>query len=232
MVGMHYIHRGPKNEICEKGKFPKLTDLELGFSRDGFHWDRPDRRGFIVGSRTEGSWDRGYLHGTAGMFVVLDDQLIFPYMGTSGIAPDGYRGMYTGGAIGLAMLRRDGFASLDAGEEAGMLTTRPVVFQGSRLFVNVAAPNGALRVEALDETGRVVATSQPVSGDSTKQAVAWADRADLSDLAGKPIRFRFHLTRGSLYSFWVTSDAAGASNGYVGAGGPEFAGVRDVARQP
>jgi len=53
MVGMHYIHRGPKNEICQKGKFPKLLDLELGFSRDGFHWDRPDRSGFIRCSRQE-----------------------------------------------------------------------------------------------------------------------------------------------------------------------------------
>ena len=90
MVGMHYIHRGPNNGVCEKGKFPKLIDLELGFSRDGFHWDRPDRRGFIVGSRTEGSWDRAYLHGTAGVFAVLDDQLVFPYMGTSGIQAVAY----------------------------------------------------------------------------------------------------------------------------------------------
>ncbi|MEZ0385805.1 MAG: hypothetical protein ACAI34_01965, partial [Verrucomicrobium sp.] len=127
MVGVHYVHRGPKNDVCDAGKFPKLIDLELGFSRDGFHWDRPDRRGFIVGSRTEGSWDRGYLQSTAGIFAVVGDQLIFPYMGASGIAPNGNRGMYTGGAIGLAMLRRDGFASMDAeaGSTAGTLTTRP-----------------------------------------------------------------------------------------------------------
>ena len=62
MIGMHHIHRGPKNEICAKGKFPKLTDLELGFSRDGFHWDRPDRRGFLRGERRVGAWDRAYLH--------------------------------------------------------------------------------------------------------------------------------------------------------------------------
>jgi len=101
--------------ICEAGKFPKRTDLELGFSRDGFHWDRPDRRGFIPGSRTEGSWDRGYLHGTAVVFVVLNDQLVFPYMGTSGIAPSGKRGMDTGGAIGLAMApwERDDAARID-----------------------------------------------------------------------------------------------------------------------
>ena len=59
---------------------PKLTDLELGFSRDGFHWDRPDRSGFIKCSRTEGAWDRAYLHSTTGVFVVCDDELVFPYL--------------------------------------------------------------------------------------------------------------------------------------------------------
>lgn len=228
MVGMHYIHRGPKNEICEKGKFPKLLDLELGFSRDGFHWDRPDRRGFIVGSRTEGSWDRAYLHGAAGVFAVLDDQLVFPYMGTSGIAPSGHRGMYTGGSIGLATLRRDGFASMDAGAAGGVLTTRPVKFKGAHLFVNADTSKGELRAEVLDEKGTVLATSKPFTGDQTKQQIEWDGVADLSAFAGKPVRFRFHLTGGQFYSFWMTSDAKGASNGYLGAGGPGYPGVRDV----
>jgi predicted neuraminidase len=227
MVGMHYIHRGPKNDICDAGKFPKLLDLELGFSRDGFHWDRPDRRGFIVGSRTEGSWDRAYLHSTAGVFVVLDDQLVFPYMGTSGIAPSGKRGMYTGGSIGLATLRRDGFASMDAEAKSGTLATRLVSFKGSHLFVNVDAPKGKLRVELLDESNKVVAASKPFTGDKTKQPIEWESAPDLAAFAGKPMRFRFHLTNGQLYAFWVTSDPNGASNGYVGAGGPEFAGTID-----
>lgn len=229
MIGMHYIHRGPKNEICDAGKFPKLLDLELGFSRDGFHWDRPDRRGFIVGSRTEGSWDRAYLHSTAGVFVVLDDKLVFPYMGTSGIAPSGKRGMYTGGSIGLATLRRDGFASMDADAKGGVLTTRLVVFKGRHLFVNVNAPKGELRVEVLDESGEIVAASKQFSEDKTKQLVAWEGASDLAAFAGKPVRFRFHLANGSLYSFWMSADERGASNGYVAAGGPDFAGVRDVA---
>lgn len=223
MIGMHYIHRGPKNEICDKGKFPKLVDLELGFSRDGFHWDRPDRRGFIVGSRAEGSWDRAYLHSTAGVLVVLDDQLVFPYMGTSGIAPSGHRGMYTGGSIGLAILRRDGFASMDG---SGELTTRPLKFRGKHLFVNV---NGEVRVDVLDEAGKVVRSSKMVSGDHTKLKIEWSDGSDLSDQAGRNVKFRFHITKGSLYAFWVTSNENGASNGYVGAGGPAFNGVRDTA---
>jgi predicted neuraminidase len=221
MVGLHYIHRGPKNEICDRGGFPKLVDLELGFSRDGFHWDRPDRRGFIAGSRTEGSWDRGYLHGAAGVFVVLEDQLVFPYMGTSGVAPSGHHGMYTGGSIGLATLRRDGFASMDG---PGELTTRPLKFKGRHLFLNV---NGEVRVEVLDEGGEVLRSSLPAAGDRTKLKIEWPEGADLSGLTSKNVKFRFHLKNGSLFAFWVTPDQNGSSNGYVGAGGPAFNGTRD-----
>ncbi len=51
----------------------------------------------------------------------------------------------------------------------------------------------------------------------------------LAARAGQQVRFRFHLSRGSLYAFWVTQDAGGASNGYVAAGGPAFTETRDQA---
>lgn len=220
IVGMHQIHRGPDNRVCEEGRFPKLTDLEVGFSRDGFHWHRPSREPFLAGTRREGDWDRAYLHSTTGVFVVLGEKLVFPYTGFSGIGPDGSRGMYHGASIGLAFLRRDGFASMDG---PGELTTRPVRFQGEHLFVNFS---GALRVEVLGEAGRVVGASETVSGDTTKQRV---ELPGLATLAGKPVKFRFHVAKGSLYAFWVTPDENGASHGYVGAGGPGFHGFRDVA---
>ena len=47
-------------------------------------------------------------------------------------------------------------------------------------------------------------------------------------LADNPVRFRFHLRGGSLYSFWVSPDKAGASHGYVGAGGPGLTGPTDT----
>jgi predicted neuraminidase len=223
MIGMHQIHRGPANSICEKGGYPKLTDLELGFSRDGFHWQRPDRSGFIRGERREGAWDRAYLHTTTGVLVVLNDQLVFPYCAFSGDAGDGRTRMYGGAAIGLARLRRDGFASMDG---PGELTTRPVRFQGRHLFVNL---DGEMQVELLDEDEQVVLRSSVVSGDKTKLRVEWLEGSDLEKWRGKNLRFRFHLAKGSLYAFWVTPDAGGASNGYLGAGGPGFDGVRDTA---
>ncbi|MBL9090991.1 MAG: exo-alpha-sialidase [Planctomycetaceae bacterium] len=224
MIGMHQILRGPNNDICAKGGYPKLTDLELGFSRDGFHWDRPDRRGFIRGERREGAWDRAYLHTTTGVLVMLDDHLVFPYCAYSGDAGGGRGNIYGGAGVGLAMLRRDGFASMDG---PGELTTRPVRFTGSHLFVNV---QGEVRVEVLDEAGKVLRSSQPASGDLTKLKIEWTDASGLSAQAGKNVKFRFHLRNGSLYSFWITPDENGASGGYIGAGGPGFAGLRDTAK--
>jgi hypothetical protein len=121
--------------------------------------------------------------------------------------------MYSGASIGLATLRRDGFASM---EGTGSLTTRPVKFKGSHLFVNVA---GDLRVEVLDETDNVLASSPVVSSDDTQAKV---ELPELAAFVGKPVRFRFHLAQGALYAFWVTSDEKGSSNGYVGAGGPNL----------
>lgn len=233
LLGAFQIHLGPRNSICELGNFPKVTDIKIGFSRDGFHWDRPDRRAFIAATRKDGDWDRGYVHTTTGVCLVVGDQLYFPFTAYSGIAPDGkHRGMYTGASIGMAVLRRDGFASMDANDRAGTLTTRPVKFNGSRFFVNAAPAGGELRVEVLDEQGMVISgfsrgECTPVSEDRTLQPVAWKGGSDLSALRGKPVAFRFHLSKGSLYAFWVSPNESGASRGYVAAGGPGYDGVID-----
>ena len=121
----------------------------------------------------------------------------------------------------VSPLRRDGFASMDG---PGELTTRPVKFKGRHLFVNV---NGEVRVDLLDEAGQLLRSSLPATGDRTKLKIEWPDGADLSDVAGKNVKFRFHLKKGALFAFWATPDENGASNGYVGAGGPAFQGTRD-----
>jgi len=233
IVGMNQIHRGPDNRTCAEGGHPKLTDLELGFRRDGFHWHRPDRRGFIRGERTEGAWDRAYLHTTTGVFSILNDQLVFPYCAYSGIDAAGAPGLYRGGAIGLATLRRDGFASMNAGKEAGSLTTRPLTFSGKHLFVNVDCPKGELRVEILNREGEPIAPftqarCQPIEEDATLIRVDWDTGDDLAALIGQQVRFRFTLRQGALYSFWVSPDESGRSEGYVAAGGPGYPGTRDT----
>ena len=117
-----------------------------------------------------------------------------------------------------------------------MLTTRPVTFSGSHLFVNADLKGGELRVEVLDRQGRVRApfsrdTCEPLRTSGTRQAVTWRG-ASLGAVAGEPIRFRFTLTAGSLYAFWVSDSVRGHSHGYPAAGGPEFSGPIDSDERP
>ena len=233
MIGMFGILRGPTaGKLWDQLKCVKRNDLHIAYSRDGFYWDRPDRTPFLACTRKEGDWENGYLHSGVGVLSVVDDKLYFYYSGWSGVGPKGPT-TYAGGSTGVAMLRRDGFASLDADEKGGKLTTWPVTFKGKYLFVNVDAPNGALKTEILDEQGKVIApytaeNSVVFKGDKTRQQLTWKGATDLSQVAGKKVRFRFSLTNGQLYSFWVSPDFSGASYGYVGAGGPGFDGLVDT----
>ena len=242
MLGAFTIYLGPDNSVCAAEGVPKLTELHLGFSRDGFHWSRPDDRSpFIPASRTAGTWDRAYLHSNAALCLVMGDELWFYYTGFKGDParkklPIERNGMYAEASVGVARLRRDGFASMTAGENEGVLTTRSLVFtQGDRLFVNVNCPEGKLRVEVLDADGAVIPglseeECEAIVLDATRVAVRWKDGPRLGSLQGRPVRLRFHLKQGDLYAFWV-ADADGASHGYLAGGGPGHASLRDDGRK-
>lgn len=232
MLGFYQIHRGPANSVSMGKGIPKITELNLAYSRDGFHWHRPDRDAFIPATRNAGDWDRGYVQSVGGVCLIVGDELWFYYTGFRGDQENTHEdwmlnGMYANGSTGLAKLRRDGFVSLNSGDGGGTVTTRPVVFEGNHLFVNVNSSEGGLRAEILGEDGSVIApytleNSQAVTTDTTLVEMTWNDVGDLSALHEKPVRFRFHLENGKLYSFWVSPDKTGASHGYVGAGGPGF----------
>lgn len=231
MLGQFYIHLGPKNEISNERKEPKITEINLGYSRDGFHWSRPSREAFIEAARTDDSWDKGYIHGTTGVCLVVRDSLYFPYTGYSGIASDGTRGMYTGASIGIATLRRDGFVSLET-SSSGYIVTKPMIFNGKYLFVNVDCPKGALRVEVLDRYNNVVPGYEldnciPIRENKTLYRVEWKNKKDLQALDKDKIKLRFSIENGALYSFWITPDIYGASFGYQGAGAVGLSGVVD-----
>ena len=228
-VGLFTIWRGDQN--IPEGR-PKPNSVFLGFSRDGYHWSRPDRTPFIPVSEKQGDWNWGNVQSAGGGFLVWGRKLHFYFSGRAG-APDKRD---AGGATGLATLRRDGFASMDAGSEQGMLTTRPMKFTGKYLFLNADVTNGVMQVEVLDENNQpiqpftrensVLQVGTPdqliANVDYTLMMANWKGALDLSALAGRTVKFRFHLLKGSLYSFWVTPSKLGASRGFVAAGGPHF----------
>lgn len=248
-VGLFTIWRGDKN--IPEGR-PKPNSVWLGFSRDGYHWHRPNREPFLDVSGRQGDWNWGNVQSVGGGFLVVQRQLFFYFSGRAGVAGqrDG------GGATGLAFLRRDGFCSMDAGPEGGVLTTRPVKFTNGRyFFMNADAKDGEIRVEVLDENNQLVKTTVAVpmqtqtgqkttnnmdfvlnketvagiggaTGDQTLQQVVWGSVPNLDFLRGRTIKFRFHVRNAKLYSFWVSPTGGfrvgGASAGFVAAGGPHF----------
>jgi len=222
MLGLFSIWQG---DPAARGN-QKRNEVMLGFSRDGFHFSRPDRRPFLGIDESDDAWNWGNVQSAGGGCLVVGDRLFFYH--------SGWRDRATGPiSTGVAFLRRDGFASMDAGEVEGTLSTRPVRFDGKHLFVNVDAEDGRLQAEILDESARVIepftkANCLPVSTDKTLAAIKWNGAEDLSAVAGKPVRFRFYLKNGSLYAFWVSPDASGSSRGYVAAGGPGFTGPTDT----
>jgi hypothetical protein len=240
MLGLFSIWRGDYRadaqtetaEALRAAGRPKSNEVFVGFSRDGFHWDRPDRRPFVPAAPQQGAWNWGNVQSVGGGCLVVGDRLYFYHSGRAGKGMPGSASHDSAAATGVSFLRRDGFASMDAAAAGGVLTTRPLQFSGNRLFVNLEAPAGELRVEVLDAQGQplepyTAAACRPASTDNTCQAMAWQDGADLGRLAGQPLRFRFHLRSGRLYSFWVSSDEAGKSSGFMAAGGPGFVGGRD-----
>ena len=238
MLGFFEILHGPSNDINAAKGLPKNTSLSFAYSRDGFHWHRPDRT-MAISSEQRPVWDCGYVQSLGNLCTVRGDKLWFYYIGFAGdeslklgdpkikMTSSMQSGLYGNAATGVAFLRRDGFASLNASAKPGTLTTRPVTFSGKHLFVNLDAPQGSLIAEALDMNNSPVepftfANCVPVAGDTTLAQFCWKGGDDLTPLAGRAVRFRFLLTNGKLYAFWVSRDASGRSDGYVAGGGPGF----------
>lgn len=222
ILGFYSQWQGPENHIARGLMIPKRNELMLGYSRDGFHFSRPSHAPFWGVDETPGAWNMGNMQSINGVPLIVGDSL---YIYSTGRNPNGLW-WDAGTATGLATLRRDGFVSMRASGENGeaYLQTEAVSFDGDHLFVNAVA-NGSLLVEVLDADGEPVpglgkGDCRPFRGDSTKARIEWKTRQDLSSLRGKKVAFRFYLTDGDLYSFWVSPWPSGESRGYTAGGGP------------
>ncbi|MGQ9731357.1 MAG: hypothetical protein ACUVX8_08785, partial [Candidatus Zipacnadales bacterium] len=104
-------------------------------------------------------------------------------------------------------IRIDGFVSVEAPLAGGEVITRPLVFEGSRLTLNFSASAaGTVQVELQDSEGEAlegftIEECPLLLGDSLDRTVEWHQGADVSALAGKPVRLRFVLRDADVYSF-------------------------------
>jgi hypothetical protein len=181
-------------------------DTQLATSRDGIHWIRVGDRATWLKLGEDDSWEGGMVRSVE-RIIVRGDRLYIYYGGVHGPHsrpghPEVVRKHRA--AIGLLTLRRDGFVSFDAGEEAGWLLTRPFVLPNGDLHLNVDARGGWIRVAVCDGTGSPIdgfETSEPVTGDMLDAVVRW-EKGNLRRLEGRTVQLRFSLQRAKLYSFW------------------------------
>ena len=110
-------------------------------------------------------------------------------------------------------IRIDGFVSVEAPLAGGYCTTKPLRFSGSRLSLNFSTSAvGTVRAELQRPDGTPIPgyTLQECTllyGDSLAGVIQWRGGADISRLAGQPIRVRFELRDADLYSVQFTESA-------------------------
>ena len=137
--------------------------------------------------------------------IRLGDELFFYYTGIK------FRSFESSGtyAVHLARLRLDGFVSVQPAQEMGTVLTKPLVWRGSKLWVNADAAGGELRAEVLDVEGNLLRSglslreSDAVAGDGIRLPLRWSGSEDLSELSGQTVRLRFQLRNADLFAFWT-----------------------------
>ena len=200
----------------EPGRY--ALEPHLAMSRDGENWQWVGRTDAFIPHGPRGSWEEFNTQMGTGEPIRQGDKLYFYYSGRT--YP--HRPYYARSNpeiipkqlvesdvnIGLATLRVDGFVSLEDHFGGGSVETKPLLFTGRRLHVNVDSGRGNFRVEVLDHSGDPIPgftldECQPVQADDVGVIITWKKHQDLSSLAGQPVRLRFHLDRTRLYSFWI-----------------------------
>lgn len=110
------------------------------------------------------------------------------------------------GGIFVAKQRLDGFVSLDSEYEGGVLTTKPLVFAGEALSLNLdTLGTGTAKVAILGENGEAIegyatADCEVIQGDDVDREIRWRSGASLAALAGKPVRVRVEMRGTKLYA--------------------------------
>jgi len=200
----------------EKGriKMAGRTQTQLAYSYNGLNWYRGDRDPFVP-NRELGEMGGGQVFGME-MLRTHDDKLLFlvnASVGEHAAYTDMQKaGLNTRGVIRplLYEMRLDGFASMKTSSKDGVLRTKTIIPQSGELSLNVkTAGHTSVQVQILDGD-----TGEPIPGYTREDAVAisgdhlfakpvWKDKADLSELVGKPIRIEVFMREAQLFAIRV-----------------------------
>ena len=103
------------------------------------------------------------------------------------------------GGIGLATIKRDRFVALEGSFEKGFIVTKPLKISGSTLHVNAKADFGEIIVEVLDEQGKSLGKSKPLSQDGIDLPVQCKNDTKLPEIGS----LKISISNARLYSIWT-----------------------------
>jgi hypothetical protein len=169
-------------------------------SRDGLNFKRYNEAFMRPDAEYDGNWCYGDCYPARG-FILTN-----PEKGGAGADPElsmlcHEREKY-GGRLLLRRytVRRDGFVSRHAGEEEKLLVTKPFVFEGERLTVNLSTSAFGYAIFKLETTDGALSTeSVEYFGDSTDKPIAFRDPVVL--FSGKEVVMTVRLLDADIYSF-------------------------------
>ena len=182
-----------------------VTDGMLMSSRDGLNFDVWPESFIRPGLRDTGGWFYGDNYQNWGLIETASDVEGAPDE-ISVYVTEAHEQMDLTERLRRNTLRVDGFVSVNARLSGGQMLTHPLVFDGSRLVLNVSTSAvGDVSVELQDANGHAlegfgIDDCDEIYGDSLEHTVTWNGADDVSALSGKPVRLRFLLRDADLYS--------------------------------
>ncbi len=205
-------------EVHTTAEEGESEDVELTFSRDGVRWIRIGERKPFMPLVKPYDQRREWIHVFQPPLIVGDEIWIYYAGRETAHAPNPMPPLPSGtnpvnNAVALSKLRLDGFVSLEADNETGVLTTKPFKFNGDSLVVNADADDGELAVEILEYKnmygsvdvtligGFTRAECVAFKGNNVRHTMAWKSGSELGSLEDKTIKLKFYLRRAKLYSF-------------------------------
>lgn len=183
-----------------------VTDALFMASRDGVTFKRWNESLLRPGIERDGTWSYGQ-QCVAWQVVETKSALEGAPNELSIYADEHYWSGASGSTVRRYTLRLDGFVSVQAPMAGGELVTRPIRFAGRQLALNFAtSAAGSVRVEIQNLDGQplpgfALDDCPPLFGDTIERAVTWKQGADVSSLAGKPVRLRFVLQDADVYAY-------------------------------
>jgi hypothetical protein len=215
-IYFHYREEGPETrEVLgseERKRGSGVVEVQLATSRDGLSWKRYPRPAYA-------GIDDGGTNTEHEMFMVQGLvrrgneiwQYVTGHPGNgmnyhSSIVKNPYSPVYR------LVQRLDGFVAAEADYQGGTFTTKPLKFQGNRLYLNLnTGAAGYAQVGIVEADGKPIPGFSVddciyINGDFLHTAVEWKRGTDVGSLEGRTVRLVFRMSGTQLYAMQFTGE--------------------------